>query len=133
LIVPMAMSWLAYRAWLRGMRESHRMRYLYESGRALAGPLTETLDVRPFLKLVVRMLDAEDAQLAFIEGDDLQLHDPEHSVILHADAGTGAELGALIRSRPGLVSHQAPVGEADRERGVLVVYRRTPLSDGEAS
>ena len=132
LIVPMAVSWLAYRAWLRGIRESERMRDLYESGRALSGSLTEALDLRPFLKLVVRMLDADDAQLALVEGGDMHLYDPSRSVVLHAD-GDPRGIGALVSSRPGFASHHAKVGEGERERGALVVYRRDPFTDAESS
>src|SRR6266545_4566043 len=40
LAFPMVMSYLAYRQWVRTVRERNRMRDLYEAGRALAAPLS---------------------------------------------------------------------------------------------
>src|SRR5947207_527079 len=46
LLVPAALSYFAYRAWVQGMRERDRMGNLYEAGRALFAPLTAQQDLR---------------------------------------------------------------------------------------
>src|SRR6266545_1261436 len=47
LAFPMVMTYLAYRQWVRTVRERNRMRDLYEADRALAAPLSAADDFRP--------------------------------------------------------------------------------------
>jgi PAS domain S-box-containing protein len=133
LVVPMLLSWYAYRAWLQGVREGNRMRYLYESGRALAGSVTDAPSFGPFLKLIKRMLEADDAQLALVEDGGVRIHDVFGSVLLSPVGDDERPPASYVRTRPGLTSHQVVIGDGESPRGVLVVYRDHPLTDSEAS
>jgi PAS domain S-box-containing protein len=134
LVVPAALSYLAYNAWADGMRERDRMRNLYEAGRALSAPLTAKQDLRPFVVLVQRMLDAQAVEVVVVTEDQIEVHDADGSSSLTAtvlDDGTRRSPEAYVRARPGLSSHLAVIGARGEVRGVLASYREQPFSDSE--
>src|SRR5205823_14961095 len=47
--------------------------------------------------------------------------------------GTEVLSHAYVRTRPGLLSHQALIGGGTNRRGVLAIYRERPLTASEAS
>src|ERR687887_113988 len=86
LVVPLVLSYSAYRAWLQGMRERDRMRSLYEAGHALYAPLTEE-EYRPFIELVETMLDAQAVELVVLTGEHVTVHDADGTFVLTATPG----------------------------------------------
>ncbi len=134
LVVPLVLSYFAYRAWLQGMRERDRMRNLYEAGRALFGPLDAKTDFRAFLGLVQQLLDANGAELVVVSDDGVTIHDGSgvESLVAGSDNGHGAGAPqAYVRVREGLSPQVAMVGEAGDVRAVLAVYRPEALMDSE--
>jgi PAS domain S-box-containing protein len=134
LVVPLTLSWFAYRGWVTGMRERDRMRALYESSRVLSGPLEAPLEFRPFLELVCKMFEAPAVDLELMEGGQIAVR-CHHGTIGEAarPSRPSGDLEALGETRTRLISHTAPIGEPDAVQGTLAVYRSTPLSDSEAS
>src|SRR5947207_14871478 len=51
LLVPAALSYFAYRAWVQGLRQRDGMRGRYDAGRALFGPLPALPALRPCAQL----------------------------------------------------------------------------------
>jgi PAS domain S-box-containing protein len=134
LVVPAALSYLAYRAWVHGMRERDRMRNLYEAGRALFAPLTAQQDLRPFVALVQQMLDAQAVEVVVLADGRVEVHDTDGTYSLTSavlDDGTRRPPEAYVRARPGLSSHLAVIGARGEVRGVLASYREQPFSDSE--
>src|SRR5439155_18120586 len=74
LSVPLVLSYFAYRAWLMESRGRDRMRTLYEAGLALTGPLDASLNMKPFLSVVFRLLDAHAAELGGVRGENVTIH-----------------------------------------------------------
>jgi PAS domain S-box-containing protein len=139
LIAPLILSYLSYRGWVHGRqeqeqdREQKRMHALYEAGRALFGPLDAAYDYRPFLELVRSMVNADQAELVFIDSN-VRVYD---SVIGLSFTGpvTGAEEEAesCLSVRPETSMFVAPIGGDEDVRGVLAVFRDLPLSPPEGS
>jgi PAS domain S-box-containing protein len=133
-LVPLAVSYSAYRAWLRGTHERDVMRMLYEAGQSLLGPLEEIVFDR-FLLVVQRLLAAEAAELVLIHGSNVSIvSDSGTSTLIAATDGSDADSAmAYVRVRDGLIPHIATIGERDDPEGVLAVYRSEPLSPSERS
>jgi PAS domain S-box-containing protein len=134
LVVPLLLSYSAYRAWLQGMDERDRMRTLYEAGRSLAGPLDRT-SFRPFLDLVEQLLDARSAELVVVDDEAVTIHDHlgVHSLTAGQLPGTGHEPRAYVPVRDGIPPQIAVVGGPGEVRAVLAVYRPLVLSASERS
>jgi PAS domain S-box-containing protein len=135
LIVPVVVSFLAYRGWLWGMRERDRMQNLYEAGHRLHGPLDGS-DFGQFLGLVERMLDAPAAELVVLEDDRVTVHDAEGTLSLTAarsNDGPARAPEAYVRVRPGLSPYVALIGDPEHVHGLLVVHREQSLTNSERS
>src|SRR5437879_3777152 len=118
------------------MRERDRMRNLFEAGRALFAPLTAPEDLRPFVALVQRMLDARAVEVVVVSADEVTVHDAQGSFSLTpgpGDTGDRRPPEAYVRVRPGLSSHLAEIGARGEVRGMLAAYREHPFSDSERS
>jgi PAS domain S-box-containing protein len=137
LVFPMVLSYLAYRQWVRTVRERNRMRDLYEAGRALTGPLEAAGDFRPFLVVLQQMLEAQAVELVVLEGDHrITVHGSEGSRSFTSEMdGTGgrSKLEAFVRVHEGLPPQIALIGGQDEANGVLAVYRTEPLRPSERS
>jgi PAS domain S-box-containing protein len=137
LVVPLGLSYLAYRAWRHGMQERDRMQGLYEAGQSLIAPLGAAVDFRPFLISVQRMLDAPEAEVVLVEKDEVAVHDASGTLSLRvasSDDGTADRRPeAYVRVRPRLTPQLGLIGGPDEVRGVLAVYREQALSDSERS
>jgi PAS domain S-box-containing protein len=132
LAIPVGLSFLAYRQWIRTVRERNQMRDLYEAGRTLAGRL-DTQDFRPFLALVEQMLTADAVELVVLDGDGITVHDSTGARSLTGAPLDGAPLEAFVRLREGTPPQVALIGEQEGVRGVLAVYRGRELNDSERS
>lgn len=136
LVFPMVMSYLAYRQWVRTVRERNRMRDLYEAGRALAAPLSAADDFRPFLVVLEQMLEAEAVELVVLEDDRITVHGSEGKRSFTSEAeGNGARnrLEAFVLVHEDLDPQIALIGGQEDANGVLAVYRREALSPSDRS
>jgi PAS domain S-box-containing protein len=136
LAFPMVLSYLAYRQWVRTVRERNRMRDLYEAGRALAAPLSAADDFRPFLVVLEQMLEAEAVELVVLEDDRITVHGSEGKRSFTPEAegnGVRSRLEAFVRVHKDLGPQIALIGGQEDANGVLAVYRREPLSPSERS
>ena len=134
LSVPLVLSYFAYRAWLMESRGRDRMRTLYEASLALTGPLDANLNMKPFLSVVCRLLDAQAAELVVVRGDTVSIHHEEGSDSLVVGAGPGGrQPQAYVRVRDGISPQVAVVGGQGDAGGVLAVYREDPLIESERS
>jgi PAS domain S-box-containing protein len=134
LSVPLALSYFAYRAWLSEAGRRDRMRTLYQASMALVGPLDASLNMRPFLLLVRRLLEAEAAEIVVVRGDSVTIHSEEGTESLVAGSGNGSvRPQAYVRVRDGVTPQVSVVGGPDDVRGVLALYRRAPLSEADRS
>lgn len=135
LLVPLMLSYLAYRAWMQTSRERDRMSGLYESGRALLGPLDQAAGFVPFLAAVEAMVQAQSAEIVLLQDGRVMVHDragpPSLVQVENGNDRPGPQ--AYIRARPGLIPHLAFVGSTDEPFGVLAVYKDRVLSDTEQS
>jgi PAS domain S-box-containing protein len=134
LICPVVLSYLAYRQWVKGVREHNRMRDLYEAGRALAGPLEAAGDFRHFLQVLEQMLDAEAVELVVLDEDRISVHDSAGTRSFTPESiGNGARgrLEALVRVHRGLTPQIALIGAAEDAKGVLAVYRKEAMGASE--
>ncbi|MEP6476472.1 MAG: ATP-binding protein [Actinomycetota bacterium] len=133
LALPVGLSFLAYRQWIRTVRERNQMRDLYEAGRTLASRLDSTQDFRPFLALVEQMLKADSVELVVLDDGGITVHDSTGTSSLTAAATEGAPLEAFVRVREGTAPQIALIGEEGGVRGVLAVYLPRTLNDSERS
>jgi PAS domain S-box-containing protein len=135
LVVPVVLSWLAYRAWLAGMRERDRTRALYESSRALSGPLEGPVEFRPFLELVCKLFEAPAASLELIQGSGkvVRCHHGTVGGAVGSNSSSERAVGAGGETRARLIPSTAMIGEQDDDQGTLSVYRATPFSESESS
>ncbi|HEX9693760.1 MAG TPA: ATP-binding protein [Actinomycetota bacterium] len=136
LAFPIVLSYLAYRQWVRTVRERNRMRDLYEAGRALAAPLSAADDFRPFLVVLEQMLEADAVELVVLEDDRITVHGSEGKRSFTSEAGGGgvrSQLEAFVRVHEDLGPQIALIGGQEDANGVLAVYRREPLSPSERS
>src|SRR2546423_1845800 len=134
LSVPLALSYYAYRAWLSEAARRDRMRTLYQASLALSGPLDASLNMRPFLSITRRLLEAEAAEIVVVRGDTVAIHSEEGTESLVAGSGNGSvRPQAYVRVRDGVSPQVAVVGGPDDVRGVLALYRREPLSEADRS
>ena len=134
LSVPLVLSYFAYRAWLMESRGRDRMRILYEASLALTGPLDANLNMKPFLSVVCRLLDAQAAELVVVRGENVTIHHEDGSESLVVGPGQGAwQPQAYVRVRDGLSPQVAMVGGPGEVRGVLAVYRPDPLLESDRS
>ena len=132
-LVPLAVSYSAYRAWLRGTQERDVMRMLYDAGRSLLGPLEEIVFDR-FLTVVQRLLNAEATELVLVEGPRVTIVSGTGTATLTATIdGNDVDPAPYVRVRDGLAPQVAAIGDADDPRGVLAVYRTEPFSASERS
>jgi PAS domain S-box-containing protein len=136
LVVPLVLSYFAYRAWVHGMRERDTMHHLYEAGRSLMHPLAGEDDYREFLGHLQQMLLAAAAEIVVVENGKVTLHDAEGSLTLTADAGEDGEARhpeAFVRAHPGLTTHTAVTSDTDGVHAVLAIHREETLSSSERS
>ena len=136
LVFPMALSYLAYRQWIKSVRECNHMRDLYEAGRVLAGPLETTGDFKPFLELLEEMLEADCVELVVLDEDRITVHSSGGTRSLTATPERGGHrppLEAFVRVHMGLSPQIALIGGTEDARGVVAVYRREPLRAPERS
>ena len=136
MIPPLGLSYAAYMALLREMRERDRMRDLYEAGQVLLSRLESDGDFRPFLGLVARMLDADDVELVVVDERAVTIHDREGSerLIRRRDDGEDrSPVDGYLRARPDLVPAVARVGSEADPRGTLAVFRPKALQPAERS
>lgn len=136
LAFPMGLSYVAYRQWVRSLRERNQMRDLYEAGRALAGPLEAAGDFRPFLVVLEQMLEAEAVELVVLDDDRITVHGSEGTRSFTPAPGGGRDrpvVEAFVRVHKGLAPQIALVGGSDEANGVIAVYREEPLAASERS
>jgi PAS domain S-box-containing protein len=136
LVVVLALSYLAYRAWLRGMRERDRMRDLYEASRVLTTPLEAPDDYSSFLQPVRRLLDAAEVELVLSDGGQMSVFGSNGALLLAPQGARDARSMVSdnhIPVRAGVRHHVALIGSGDGFRGALVVYRENELSASERS
>jgi PAS domain S-box-containing protein len=134
MLIPLAVSYSAYRAWLLGMKERDVMRALYEAGRSLLGPLDgDGFD--QFLALVRTLLSADAAELVMIDGDRVMIRSESETLVLTATSedGQARSVQAYVRVRDGLAPQVAIIGGPEDPGGLLAVYRAEPLSASERS
>jgi PAS domain S-box-containing protein len=134
MLIPLAVSYSAYRAWLRGTKERDIIRTLYEAGRSLLGPLDgDGFD--QFLGLVRRSLSAEAAEVVMIDGDRVTIRSESETLVLTATSedGQARSAQAYVRVRDGLAPQVAVIGGPDDPGGLLAVYRAEPLSVSDRS
>jgi PAS domain S-box-containing protein len=134
MLIPLAVSYSAYRAWLLGMKERDVMRTLYEAGRSLLGPLDgDGFD--QFLALVRTLLSADAAELVMIDGDRVVIRSESETLVLTATSedGQARSVQAYVRVRDGLAPQVAVIGGPEDPGGLLAVYRAEPLSASEQS
>jgi PAS domain S-box-containing protein len=130
--VPLALSYFAYRAWLQGLEERDRMRYLYEAGQTLLDPLDAAANFGPFLQSVRDMFAADGAQFALFGHDAVVLHDLDGRVSLPIEPGeAGLEPKTYLGERSGAGPQIAPVVVGDEVRGALAIWRPSDLSGNE--
>ncbi len=138
LVAPVSLSYFAYRAWLAGIRQSDRMRSLYEAGRALSGPLASKADYRSFLGAAARVLEAVSVELVVVEDGQVTIHG-DHGTTALASRADGAEGGepkearAYVPIRPGLALEVAAVAGPEATEAFLAVHREQALSETERS
>ena len=136
LAFPLVLSYLAYRQWVRTVRERNWMRDLYEAGRALAAPLSAADDFRPFLVVLEQMLEAEAVELVVLEDDRITVHGSDGKRTFTPEAGDNSvrsRLEAFVRVHEDLGPQIALIGGQEDANGVLAVYRRESLSAAERS
>jgi PAS domain S-box-containing protein len=136
LAFPLVLSYLAYRQWVRTVRERNWMRDLYEAGRALAAPLSAADDFRPFLVVLEQMLEAEAVELVVLEDDRITVHGSDGKRTFTPEAGDNtvrSRLEAFVRVHEDLGPQIALIGGQEDANGVLAVYRRQSLSPAERS
>jgi PAS domain S-box-containing protein len=138
LVIPIVLSYLAYRQWIRSVRERNHMRDLYEAGRALSGPIESTGDFRPFLELLEQMLEARSVELVVLDEDRITVHSSNGTRSLTPTPsangnGHRPKLEAFVRVDMGLSPQIALIGDGDDARGVVAVYREEPLRESERS
>ena len=136
LAFPMGLSYVAYRQWVRSLRERNQMRDLYEAGRALAGPLEAAGDFRPFLVVLEQMLEAEAVELVVLDDDRITVHGSGGTrSFTPAPGGRGDRpaVEAFVRVHKGLAPQIALIGGSDEANGVIAVYREEPLGSSERS
>ena len=148
LVIPMVLSYLAYRQWIRSVRERNHMRDLYEAGRALSGPIETTGDFRPFLQLLEQMLEARSVELVVLDDERITVHSsngtrsltptPSSNGSANGDGngngngnGHRPKLEAFVRVDMGLSPQIALIGGQDDARGVVAIYRDEPLRPSE--
>lgn len=134
MLIPLAVSYSAYRAWLLGMKERDVMKTLYEAGRSLLGPLDgDGFD--QFLALVRTLLSADAAELVMIDGDRVMIRSESETLVLTATSedGQARSVQAYVRVRDGLAPQVAVIGGQEDPSGLLAVYRAEPLSASERS
>jgi hypothetical protein len=134
MLIPLAVSYSAYRAWLLGMKERDVMKTLYEAGRSLLGPLDgDGFD--QFLALVRTLLSADAAELVMIDGDRVMIRSESETLVLTATSedGQARSVQAYVRVRDGLAPQVAVIGGPEDPSGLLAVYRAEPLSASERS
>jgi PAS domain S-box-containing protein len=134
MLVPLAVSYSAYRAWLHGIKERDVMQTLYEAGRSLLGPLEEDGFDR-FLPLVRRILSAEAAELVLVDGARVAITSETGTLTLTAttEDGGSASAEAYVRVRDGVAPQVALIGAPEDPSGLLAVYRSEPLSAADRS
>ncbi len=134
MLVPLAVSYSAYRAWLRGIGERDVMRNLYEAGRSLLGPL-DAAGFDRFLSLVRELLTAQAAELVIIDGQKVTIHSESGTLELTAtlQASEGRSPNAYVRVHQGLAPQVAVIGAPDDPEGVLAIYRSAPLTASDRS
>ena len=136
LALPMGLSYVAYRQWVRSLRERNQMRGLYEAGRALAGPLESAGDFRPFLGVLEQMLEAEAVELVVLDDDGITVHGSGGTRSFTPAPGGGVDrpaVEAFVRVHNGLAPQIALIGGSDDANGVIAVYRKEPLAASERS
>ena len=138
LVIPMVLSYLAYRQWIRSVRERNHMRDLYEAGRALSGPIETTGDFRPFLQLLEQMLEARSVELVVLDDERITVHTSNGTRSLRpAPSANGSgnanhpKFEAFVRVHMGLSPQIAMIGGQDDTRGVVAIYRDEPLRPSE--
>jgi PAS domain S-box-containing protein len=136
LLVPLVLSYFAYRARVEGQRERDQMRHLYEASRTLLTPMAAGSDLVGFLERVREMFDAEAAEAVVVDATRAVVHSTDGApvaITIQAQEGDDAPSGpdAFIRVRPGLATHVAVSMGPDGERCALAVYRARDLSGSE--
>jgi len=134
MLVPLAVSYSAYRAWLRGMEERDALRNLYEAGRSLLGPLDQAGFDR-FLSLVRKVMTAQAAELIIIEGQKVTIHSESSKLVITAssDGNGNRSPQAYVPVHDGLAPQIAVIGGPENPEGVLAVYRSDPLTASDRS
>jgi PAS domain S-box-containing protein len=134
MIVPLAVSYSAYRAWLRGIGERDVMRNLYEAGQSLLGPL-DAAGFDRFLSLVRGLLIAQAAELVIVDGERVTIHSESGTLELTAtpQASEGHSPSAYVRVHQGIGPQVAVIGGPDDPEGVLAIYRSKPLTASDRS
>ncbi len=135
LVAPVSLSYLGYRAWLSGIRESDRMRGLYEAGKALSGPLGSTPDYREFLRAAADLLEAAAVELVAVEDGRVTVHgsDGRTAFTPEGDHPGDGSPRAYVPARPGLELELAAVASPAGVQTFLAVYRDRTLSRSERS
>lgn len=92
LVVPSALSYAAYRAWVRSKAESRKMQQLYEVGSALNAGLSSEEVLGGFLTKAREMFRADGAQILIFDGpSQLRVIDPSGAVTERTDDLVGAD------------------------------------------
>lgn len=136
LAFPMGLSYVAYRQWVRSLRERNQMRDLYEAGLALAGPLEAAGDFRPFLVVLEQVLEAEAVELVVLDDDRITVHGSGGTRSFTPAPGARGDrpaVEAFVRVHKGLAPQIALIGGSDEANGVIAVYREEPLGSSERS
>ena len=134
LVIPMVLSYLAYRQWIRTVRERNQMRDLYEAGRVLSGPLEGSGDFAPFVELLEKMLEADSVELVVLDEDAITVHGSTGTRRLTSAEGRNAPpLEAFVRVHKGLSPQIALIGGPEDAKGVVAVYRDQALTPTERS
>lgn len=128
LAVPLALSYAAYKAWVRSRTESRKMAALHRAGSTLSATLDEEDTITGFLREVKEMFRAAGAEVA-VSADRKTVHITrdtgdvqEYSVAsTGAPANFGAALEAYLQSTGRQFVMVAPLPGEGR-RGALIVH-----------
>ena len=136
-LLCLALTYLAYEAWVETIRERDEIRALYEVERHLLTPIETTADLQPVLEVVRGMLGAGRVELSLLDQGAASTIGGPASVVASAEGANGNETnGSDLHPpvpSPEHPSHVAMVGTAEGLGGMLIVHRKEPLADAERS
>jgi PAS domain S-box-containing protein len=125
-LILLGTAYVAYRSWVRSLRDRERLRDLSEAGRLLSKPLDAGADFQPILSLMQRMLDAGRVELSVVRDGHVTVQRSDGRTTTRAADAPDDEV-----PEPGPSPQVMLVNDGEGIHAVLAVHRDTPLSQGE--